>query len=294
VISLALETRAGHELKNARSISAEQFAYVRQLLHGHAGIVLEDGKEYLVESRLGNLAIAEGFASLPLLIECLRSRPTNDLHRKVVEGMTNNETSFFRDSRPFAMLQQGVLPDLAARRRSERALNIWCAASSTGQEPYSIAMLLQEQVPSLNGWNIRLLATDICRDALGRARAGLYTPFEIGRGLPASLLAKHFERHGGFWLVHPALRRCVEFQEMNLADSWPALPKMDLIVMRNVLIYLDPEMRKQILAKAARLLAPGGYLMLGGAETLTGVADAFVPVSFEGATCFRLKGGRVD
>jgi chemotaxis protein methyltransferase CheR len=286
---LAVEIRPAGALTIPRPISADEFDYIRQLVLGYAAIVLEDGKEYLVESRLGNVALAEGFASLPLMIACLRSRPLNDLHRRVVEGMTNNETSFFRDSRPFAMLKNGVLPELAARRRAARTLNIWCAAASTGQEPYSIAMLLQEQVPSLNGWNNRIIATDICREALGRARAGVYTGFEIGRGLPAPLLTKHFERREGSWVIHPALRRCVEFQEMNLTDSWPAFPRLDLIVMRNVLIYLDPGMRKQILVKAARLLAPGGYLMLGGAETLTGVADAFVPVSFDGATCFRLQ-----
>ena len=150
-------------------------------------------------------------------------------------------------------------------------------------------MLLREQLPSLAGWKIKVLASDISREVLARARAGLYTQFEIGRGLPAPLLVKYFERRGTSWEVSAQLRGAVEFDEINLTRPWPKLPRMDLIMMRNVLIYLDAETRKQILGKAARLLAPGGYLMLGGAETLSGVDDAFESVSFEGATCFRLK-----
>jgi len=264
--------------------------YIRDLVHRRAAITLEMGKEYLVESRLGALAAREGFASLPFMIERLRAGPADDLHRRIVEAMTNNETLFFRDSRPFVMLKNAVLPDLAKRRASNRVLNIWCAACSTGQEPYSIAMLLREQLPSLAGWRLRVIASDISREALDRARAGLYTPFETGRGLSLPLLAKYFERRGSLWEIGAAIRDLVEFQEINLTHPWPVFPRVDLIALRNVLIYLDPSTRRQILRKAARLLAPGGYLMLGGSETLSGTDDVFEPVSFEGATCFRLKG----
>ncbi len=272
-----------------RPISAEEFEYIRELVHGRAAIRLEKGKEYLVEARLGAVAVKEGFPSLPSMIERLRFGAADDLHRRVVEAMTNNETHFFRDPRPFTMLQNAVLPELARRRASSRTLNAWCAACSTGQEPYSIAMLLREQQPSLAGWSLRLIASDISREALRRAREGRYTQFEIGRGLPVPLLTKYFERRGSSWVVGDALRGLVEFQEINLTHPWPALPRMDLIVLRNVLIYLDLASKQQILARVARVLAPGGYLMLGGAETLTGVDDAFESVSFDGATCFRVR-----
>jgi chemotaxis protein methyltransferase CheR len=271
-------------------ISGREFEYIRALVHGSAAITLERGKEYLVESRLGAVAANEGFSSLSAMIERLRREPADDLHRRVVEAMTNNETLFFRDPRPFAMLKNAVLPELAKARASTRSLNAWCAACSTGQEPYSVAMLLREQLPSLAGWRLRLIGSDISRVALARARAGSYTQFEIGRGLPAALLAKYFEARGSCWQAGDTLRGLVEFQEINLTHPWPALPPMDLILLRNVLIYLDSKTRKQILAKAARVLAPGGYLMLGGAETLTSGDERFESVSFQGATCFRLTG----
>jgi chemotaxis protein methyltransferase CheR len=287
---LALERRAPVPAWTERPISADDFAYIRDLVHRRAAITLEAGKEYLVESRLGALAAREGFASLPFMIERLRSGPADDLHRRIVEAMTNNETSFFRDSRPFVMLGNAVLPDLAVRRATSRTLNIWCAACSTGQEPYSVAMLLREQLPSLADWRLRVIASDISREALDRARAGRYTSFEIGRGLSLPLLAKYFERRGSLWEIRASIRDLVEFQEINLTHPWPVLPRLDLIALRNVLIYLDPNARRQILRKAARLLAPGGYLMLGGSETLSGTDDEFEPISFAGATCFRLKG----
>jgi chemotaxis protein methyltransferase CheR len=281
--------RTPHADQVQRPISSEEFAYIRDLVHGRAAITLESGKEYLVESRLGAIATKEGFGSLPSMIERLRSRPADDLHRRVVEAMTNNETLFFRDRRPFAMLKNAILPEIAVRRASGRTLNAWSAACSTGQEPYSLAILLREQVPSLVGWNLRLFASDISREALGRARAGRYTEFEIGRGLPAPLLTKYFERRGRAWEVSAALRCAVEFQELNLTHPWPVLPRMDLIMLRNVLIYLDRDTKTDILRKAARLLAPGGYLVLGGSETLTGVDESFESVSFGGATCFRTR-----
>jgi chemotaxis protein methyltransferase CheR len=289
VTSLAAEVGTPDQARGRTPISRDEFKYIRDLVHGQAAIIIEPGKEYLVESRLTPIARKEGFDSLQRMVERLRSGPASDLHKRVVEAMTNNETLFFRDPRPFDMLRNAILPELTARRASDRVLNTWSAACSTGQEPYSIAMLLREQVPSLAGWKIKVLASDISREVLARARAGLYNQFEIGRGLPAHLLVKYFEQRGTSWEVSAQLRGTVEFDEINLTRPWPKLPRMDLIIMRNVLIYLDADTRKQILGKAARLLAPGGYLMLGGAETLTGVDDAFESVSFEGATCFRIK-----
>ena len=289
--SLAVDPRTPLDTPG-RPISAAEFDYVRTLVHVRAAIILEPGQEYLVESRLGPCARTEGFGTLPAMIERLRKGPTSDLHRRAVEAMTNNETLFFRNSRPFAMIKHAVLPELAARHAASHRLHIWSAACSTGQEPFSLAILLEEQLPSLAGWDVRLTASDISRAALARARAGRYTQFEIDRGVTPRLLAKYFVRHGREWEVSAMLRGRVSFEEMNLADHWPAFPRLDLIVMRNVLMYLDPPTRKQIVARAARALGRGGYLMVGGSETLTGVDGLFDEVSFEGAVCYRVREGR--
>ncbi len=181
--------------------------------------------------------------------------------------MVTTESSFFRDHHPFEALRNVVLPDLINRRRPERSLNIWCAASSHGQEPYSIAILLRDHFPELAGWKVTLLASDLSREVLARAREGRYNQIEVNRGLPAALLLKHFEQHGTDWQLKLPVRHMVEFQEINLARPWPALPRMDLVLIRNVMIYFDVETKKDILARLASLLRPDGYLVLGGAET---------------------------
>jgi chemotaxis protein methyltransferase CheR len=168
-----------------------------------------------------------------------------------------------------------VFPDLINRRREERRLHIWSAASSTGQEPYSVALLLSEHFPLLAGWNISLLASDLSRQVLERAREGRYSQIEANRGLPAALLVKYFEQQGTDWQLKPAIRRMVDFQEINLAHSWPPLPRMDLVLMRNVMIYFDVETKKAILSRLARLLRPDGYLLLGGAETTLNLSDSY-------------------
>lgn len=271
------------------AITSEAFDYIRDLVRSHSALMLEPGKEYLVESRLEPLARQEGFSSLPQMVATLRSGPSRELHRKVVEAMTTNETSFFRDIRVFRLFKTLILPDLLARRESSRSLKVWCAASSCGQEPYSVAMSLLEHRPSLLGWKVELVASDISRSMLERARSGRYTQADVNRGLPANMLIKHFEQHGATWQIKKALREMVEFRELNLADHWPFLPRMDVIFMRNVLIYVDMESKKRILAKAARLLNPDGYLVLGGAETTTNLDDSFEAVSHDGVTYFRLR-----
>ena len=266
------------------------FDYVRDLVRDQSALTLEPGKEYLVESRLNPLARREGFSSYRDMVKSLRVGPFGDLHRKVVEAMTNNETSFFRDARVFRMLTQSILPRLIAEGSSERSLHIWCAACSTGQEPYSLAMLLREHRPSLDGWDIHITASDISRDVLARAQAGRYNQIEINRGLPANLLVKYFEQRGSEWELRTEIRRMVEFCEINLIKPWPPrLRGMHLILLRNVLIYFDVEMRKAILEKAGRLLDPRGSLFLGGAETTTNLNDSFEPVAHEGAVCFQRR-----
>jgi chemotaxis protein methyltransferase CheR len=263
------------------AISETDFKYISDFVHQKAAIVLDASKGYLIESRLAPLAKRNGFATLEEMIAKLRAQPLNGLHSSVVEAMTTNETYFFRDIHPFETLQKVVLPALIKRRAAERQLNLWCAAASSGQEPYSIAMILRENFPELLGWKLIFLATDISKEMLARCREGCYSQLEINRGLPAPLALKYFQKIGTEWKVKDELRRMIEFKEMNLAQRWPALPPMDIIFMRNVLIYFDIETKKAIFARARQLLKPDGCLFLGSAETPMGVDDGFHRVAVD-------------
>jgi len=271
------------------SISHAGFEYISSLVRQHSSIVLDSGKEYLVDQRLTSVAQEEGFASIEELAGWLRARSFNGVHLKVVEAMTTNETSFFRDFHPFEVLRRVTLPDLISRRGGERQLNIWCAACSSGQEPYSIAIVLREHFPALLNWNLRMLATDLSRKMLARAQMGRFNQLEVNRGLPANLLTKYFENRGIEWQVKDAIRKMIEFQVVNLTAPWPFLPAMDLVFMRNVLIYFDVQTKKTTLAKVRRLLKPDGYLFLGGAETTINLDDSFERLQFERSSCYRLR-----
>ena len=252
------------------------FTYLQQLLLEHAGILLEAEKKYLAEARLAPLAAQEGFESIEALLDSVQAgEGSGQLERKVIEAMTNSETSFFRDLHPFEALRKLVIPELIARRAAERTLNIWCAATASGQEPYSIAMLLREHFPQLHGWKVTLIASDISEAMLSRARAGAYNQIEINRGLPAALLVRYFRRTDGEWQIHEELRRAIDFRRVNLTAAWPFMPTMDIIFLRNVLIYFDVPTKKAILARVRQVLAPDGYLLLGGAETTMGLDDSF-------------------
>ncbi|HEX5484067.1 MAG TPA: protein-glutamate O-methyltransferase CheR, partial [Terriglobia bacterium] len=272
------------------AISFGEFDYIRNILRQHSALSLDDTKQYLVESRLDSLARQEGFPSLRHLIAQLQKDPrTSPLHSKVVEAMTTNETTFFRDVRPFRLLEKLVFPELIARRQNERALNIWCAASSSGQEPYSVAMLIRENFPALSAWSLRFIASDISQAILDRAQAGRYTQLEVNRGLPAAMLVKYFRQLGTEWEIREDIRKMIEFRRVNLIDPWPPLPEMDLILVRNVLIYFEVEKKKEILERARRLLRPDGFLLLGGAETTINLDDSFEPVQFEQTSCYRIR-----
>jgi len=270
------------------AIAGADFDFIRDLVRVKAGIVLEPGKEYLVESRLAPLARKEGFPSLPDLVAGLRSRSPNGLHYKVIEAMTTNETTFFRDHKPFELLRTKVLPEVVSRRGAGRNISIWCAASSSGQEPYSIAMLLREHFPFLATWRVDFLASDISQEMLARTRQGRYSQLEVNRGLPAAYLVKYFRKEGAEWQVRDDLRRMLELREINLTEPWPLLPSLDIIFMRNVLIYFSVESKKEILARVRRLLRLDGYLFLGGAETTLNLDDSFEAVPGL-STCYRLK-----
>ena len=270
-------------------LSPADVQFVSQLVRQRSAIVLEPEKAYLLEARLTPLARTEGFASLEALIAQVRAQPFNGLHRKVVEAMTTNETSFYRDVHPFEALRTVVLPEVLERRRAARTLNIWCAASSSGQEPYTIAMTMLEHFPQLTSWQVTILGTDLSGEMVARCKQGKYGQIEVNRGLPAALLVKYFEKRGMEWQVKPELQRWCHFRELNLIEPWGALPPMDVVFMRNVLIYFDVETKKAILANARKVLPPWGYLVLGGAETTITLGDTFEREQFDKAGCYRLR-----
>jgi chemotaxis protein methyltransferase CheR len=271
------------------SINTVEFNYIRSLLREQAAIGLEPGKEYLVESRLNQLAKREGLKSVKELLQRLRVDSTGYFQRKVVEAMVTTETTFFRDPRLFEILKTVVIPSLIVHRDRERSLNFWCAASSRGQEPYSVVMVLREHFPSLSQWEINFIASDISNEMLAYARDGIYSQHEVSRGLPARLLVKYFKKVGQHWRIREDIREMVEFRQINLAKFWAPLPKMDIILMRNVLIYFDIDMRTAVLERVRRLLRPDGYLFLGGSESTINFVGAFEPIEHDVAGCFRLK-----
>lgn len=272
-------------------ISNSDFNFIRELVFEHSAIVLEDGKEYLVESRLGPIIKTEGFDTIDQLVKALRKNPNNGLQYKVTEALTTNETSFFRDIHPFETLKNIILPELIKTRQSTKELNIWCAASSSGQEPYSIAMLIQENFPTLFNWKINFIASDISEKMLNRCQSGTFNQIEVNRGLPAALLIKYFDKNGPVWSIKKQLRERIDFQHINLSGELPYLPKMDIIFLRNVLIYFDIGMKKKVLKQLRTVLKPDGYLFLGGAETTLNLDESYTRMGVKYSGCYRLLKG---
>ncbi len=253
------------------SITKQDFNFVRDVVRSRSAILLDDNKGYLVEMRLSALAQKEGIDDVQTLISTVRDKGNISLRELMVEAMTTNETSFFRDRHPFDAMRDTILPELIEKRAATRSLKIWCGAASTGQEPYSLAILLRDSLPHPSLWDSKIIATDISPEVLGKAERGLYTQHEVGRGLPAAMLVKHFKRTGLEWEVKDELKAMVDYRRFNLVEPWMGLPKFDIIFMRNVLIYFDTDVKKQILTNALKYLAPDGYLFLGGSETLLGL-----------------------
>jgi chemotaxis protein methyltransferase CheR len=272
----------------ATSLALPDFNYIRTLAKDRAALVIEDGKEYLVEARLSPIARKEGFQSLQDLIGHLRGQSYSALHRKVVEAMTINETSFFRDWRPYEALRKAILPDVLQKRAATKQLNIWSMACSSGQEPYSVAILLREYFPQLYNWQVRIFATDVSLEMIEKAKTGRYAQLETNRGLPAPLLIKYFIREGLEWQLKDDLRKMVEFQPCNLAGDWPQLPRMDLVLLRNVMIYFDVPTKQKILGKVRVLLREQGILFLGAAETTLNLDNNYERATIEGTTCYRV------
>jgi chemotaxis protein methyltransferase CheR len=271
------------------SLSQADLDYLCALVKQCSAIALDERKGYLVEARLGALVRRAGFESLPALVACLRAGRANGLRQQVVEAMTTNETSFFRDVYPFECLRRLLLPDLLQRRAGERRLTIWSAGCSSGQEPYSVALLLREHFPTLGGWDVRIIGSDLSLEMLERARKGYYSRSEVNRGLPAQLLLKYFRRQGLDWELRDDVRRMVEFRPLNLIEPWPPLPPLDVVFLRNVLIYFEADTRREVLGKVRRVLRPDGSLFLGGAETALNIGDTFERMPQEGSGCYRLR-----
>jgi chemotaxis protein methyltransferase CheR len=271
------------------SLSRASFEYIRTLLRERSAHSLEDDKAYLVETRLLPVARRHGFKSVEDLVLHLHGQRKETLFAEIVEAMAINETSFFRDENVFKSLRQSVLPELVQRRSPLRRLNIWSASCSSGQEPYSIAMLLCQYFPLVAGWTVRLFASDLSTEMVRRAARGVYSDLEISRGLPAELRQSYFHRHRDGWHIRDDLRRMVDFRQINLIGPWPELPPLDLVLLRNVLIYFDTSTKQQILERVRRVMHPEGYLVLGGAESTYNLDDRFLPVTFENVSFFRLR-----
>jgi chemotaxis protein methyltransferase CheR len=269
------------------TISPQAFTFVRELVRAESAIVLDAGKEYLVESRLVPLARAAGHPDVDAYVADLSKRRTPAALKLVVEALTTNETSWFRDSDPFTALRQAVFPALA-KTRANRTLRIWAGACSSGQEPYSIIMTALD-TPELAGWKIELVATDLSEEMLTRSRKGEYSQLEVNRGLPATTLVRHFERAGLNWRINQSIRERVEFRQLNLTRPFPPMGRFDVVFLRNVLIYFDLPTKRDVLKRVRQVMAPDGHLFLGAAEMTMGVDDAWERVPAGRSSVYRIR-----
>ncbi len=256
-------------------MTGDDFDLLCRLLKERSGLVLTRDKAYLLESRLLPVARKRNMKSLDDLIAALRGRPETDLLRDVIEAMTTNESFFFRDIKPFDQFRNFVLPQLLKLRAAKKSIRIWSAACSSGQEPYSLAMILSEEKAKLPGWTIEIVATDLSTEILEKAQQGVYSQFEVQRGLPIQLLVKYFKQQGDRWQIDPAIRGMVRYRALNLLEDFVHLGHFDVIFCRNVLIYFDQPTKTLVLERMARILPQDGFLYLGGAETVIGITDKF-------------------
>ncbi|SFM22277.1 MCP methyltransferase, CheR-type [Bradyrhizobium sp. NFR13] len=250
------------------------YEYLQKILKDRSGLVLSADKKYLLESRLMPLARKAGVAGISELVQKMKAG-SEPMISDVVEAMTTNETFFFRDKTPFEHFQNTVIPDLIKARAGKRSLRIWCAAGSTGQEPYSLAMIMKEFGAALTGWRVEIVATDLSPEVLEKSRTGIYTQFEVQRGLPIQLLVKYFKQTGTTWQLNADIRAMVQFKQFNLLQDYAHLGKFDVIFCRNVLIYFDQATKTDIFGRLAKASEADGYLFLGAAETVIGLTDRY-------------------
>ncbi|MCW5694703.1 MAG: protein-glutamate O-methyltransferase CheR [Pseudolabrys sp.] len=263
-------------------MTPDDFDFLRKMLRERSGLVLAAEKQYLAESRLLPVARKFGIASLGDLVQQIRVVPVSPLAVATVEAMTTNETFFFRDKLPFDHFRDTILPALTAARGRDKRIRIWCAAASTGQEPYSLGIIIKEMMAkdaALAAFRFDILATDLSGDVLERAREGVYSQFEVQRGLPIQLLLKYFSQTGETWQIAPELRAMVQFRTLNLLNDFSPLGRFDVVFCRNVLIYFDQATKINVLKRLARQMPEDGYLALGAAETVVGLTDVFKPLT---------------
>lgn len=254
------------------------YDFISALLKERSGLTLSKEKAYLLESRLMPLARQRGLKGAAELIAAVRMRREEALIKQITDAMTTNESFFFRDTKPFEVFRASVLPQLLTSRAAAKSIRIWCAAASHGQEPYSLAMILKEEEAKLKGWRHEIVGTDIATDVLARAKEGLYSQFEVQRGLPVQLLLKYFDKAAEQWRIKPELRGMVKYLEFNLLHDLRPLGQFDVVFCRNVLIYFDPPTKAKVLDQISQRMPADGVLFLGGAETVVGISEKFKPV----------------
>tara|TARA_R110002096_G_scaffold40066_6_gene109175 strand:+ start:899 stop:1741 length:843 start_codon:yes stop_codon:yes gene_type:complete len=259
-------------------IEKQEILYVAAEAYKRSGLVLSADKGYLLESRLAPLARAEGYASIEALISAARRESSDRLLWAMTEALATHETFFFRDNTPFDLFKQDILPVLSRARGNSGVIRIWCAACSSGQEPYSLAMILEEERARLGGLRVEIVATDMAPRVLEKAKAGIYSQFEVQRGLAIQRLVTHFDQNGDQWRIKPNIRQMVNFQKQNLLESFASLGTFDVIFCRNVLIYFDAESKKKVISRLSRQTAGDGYLVMGAAETVVGLSTEYAPV----------------
>jgi chemotaxis protein methyltransferase CheR len=257
-------------------VTPSDYEYLRRLLKDQSGLDLSADKQYLIDSRLLPLARRSGLPGISELVQKMKAGAA-DVVAQVVEAMTTNETFFFRDKTPFEHFRDTIMPDILRARAGRKSVRIWCAAGSTGQEPYSLAMCLKEMGAALSGWRLEILATDLSQEVLEKSKAGIYSQFEVQRGLPIQLLVKYFTQTGELWQVNAELRAMVQHRPLNLLHDFGQLGAFDVIFCRNVLIYFDQATKTDIFRRLARAVEPDGFLVLGAAETVVGLTEAFKP-----------------
>lgn len=271
------------------TILPAEFEFLRKIVECDSAIILDESKNYLIESRLAPIAKINGAKSISELVAKLKVGNDKELRRQVIEAMTTNETSFFRDVEPFEVLEGDLIPELMGRRKHIKELRFWCAAASTGQEPYSIAMLIRDNFPELLNWKVEIVATDINLEVLEQAKRGLYNSVEMKRGLTPEQVSKHFSQVGNNWQISADLRSMVKFSQLNLIHTWPNLGLFDFVFIRNVLIYFNVECKRDILGKIRKVLQPDGFMFLGTAETTLNIDPSYERRSFFRTSCYRVK-----
>jgi chemotaxis protein methyltransferase CheR len=257
-------------------VTPPDYEYLRKLLKDHSGLDLSADKQYLIESRLLPLSRKCGIAGISELVQKMKGGAAT-IVSQVVEAMTTNETFFFRDKVPFDHFRDSIMPEVLKTRAARKSIRIWCAAGSTGQEPYSLAMSLKEMSAALAGWRVEIIATDLSQEVLEKSKSGMYSQFEVQRGLPIQLLVKHFKQNGEFWQINADIRAMVQHRQLNLLHDFSQLGTFDVIFCRNVLIYFDQDTKINIFGRLARAMEADGFLVLGAAETVVGLTDVFKP-----------------